>query len=194
LVYQAWSNEPSVGAAGKDYDTKQSNRFAITEFRDASSEDLESQVDVLNKTEGGDYALVNYSRLGAELYGGKVLPLDGRVLDPKFVTEETNYGKKLGLDFPVNNVQKLYGDLGQATFGKTIAPKIVSTINAKGAVSVGSEKSVTDPLVTMGTITNGFVLKKATECVEGDIICGIGRGIDVINPNSICAKDSTNPL
>lgn len=189
LVYQSWATEPAVGA---DYDKEEANRYAITEFRDANSDDLEAQVDKLNATEDGDYLMVDYSRLGAELYGGKVLPIDGRVLDPSLVTQETDYGKKIGLDYPVNNVKKVYGDLGQSALGEVMAPKIVAASNAKGALSSLSEKATKGPTVAVGTITNGFVQKPKTECAEGDIICGIGKTLNVINPNAICADNSTN--
>jgi hypothetical protein len=171
----------------------QANRFAITGFRDENSDRLEAQVDALNATEDGDYLMVDFSRLGAELYGGKVSPIDGRVLNPDLVTQETDYGKKIGLDFPVNNVEKLYGDLGEAALGKVVSQKIVDHSNEKGAISSLSEKAVKGMGVTnVGTVTNGFVTRNKTECSKGDIFCDIGKKLDVINPNSICAENSTN--
>ena len=192
LVYQGWATEPSVGNMNIGQKA-QANRFAITGFRDEDSERLEAQVDTLNATEGGDYLMVDFSRLGAELYGGKVSPIDGRVLNPDLVTQETDYGKKIGLDFPVNNVEKLYGDLGEAALGKVVSQKIVDHSNEKGAISALSEKAVKGTSVAnAGTVTNGFVIKNKTECSKGDIFCDIGKKLDVINPNSICAENSTN--
>lgn len=133
LVYQNWATTPAVPMGGVSYDTKAANRFNISEFRDQYSDDLEQEVAKMNATKGADYASVNYSRVGAELYGGKVLPLDGRVLDPSLFTQETDFGKKIGLDFPLNNIEKVYGDLGQGALGEQVAPKAIQAMNAKGA-------------------------------------------------------------
>jgi len=195
LVYQVWATTPATPVGGAtDYDHKQANRFNIEEFRDEYSDELESEVDKMNKTKGADYTSVNFSRLGAELYGGKVLPIDGRVLNPSLFTQETDYGKKIGLDFPANNAQKVYGDIGQAKIGTDMAQKVVAAANAKGSLSAISEKATTDISTSMGKITNGFVLKPETKCNDWDILCGIGKTLDTVNPNSICAKDSTNPM
>jgi len=168
LVTQVWSNEAPVGVAGVDYNVERAKRFAITGFRDANSATLEKQVSNLNKIKG-DYTDVSFSRLGAELYNGKVLPIDGRVLDPSLVTEETDYGKKNGYNFPVNNINKVYGDLGQPERGARVAPGMVAASNLKAASAFP------------GAVTNGIV---PGECGFWDIGCKVGNWLSPAAPTA----------
>ena len=125
LVYQVWSNEAPVGVAGKDYSRTNADRFNITGFRDTNSKELEKQVNNLNKTPpaADSYLKVGFSRLGAEAYGGKVLPIDGRKLDKSWVDRSA----------ATENIVETYTDLGQAALGAKVAPGMVTGSNLKAA-------------------------------------------------------------
>lgn len=165
LVYQVWSPEPAVGVAGKDYNLANANRFNITEFRDADSAELEKQVNNLNKQApaADSYLSVAFSRLGAEAYNGKVLPLDGRKLDPSF-TEVV----------PAElNIEEIYTDLGQQEMGAKVAPGMVTASNLKADAGV------------KGLVTGSV---ESEDCGFWDIGCKIGK---IVSPTVKTAAKSS---